>query len=78
VPSAVQFGRRTQRIALESIWVGMALRCVAMVCAAFGVIEPALGAILREGIDVLVICNALRAGRPTRARAERGSSCSRF
>jgi cation transport ATPase len=39
----------------------MGLSLVAMVCAAFGLIPPTFGAILQEGIDVLVIVNALRA-----------------
>ena len=65
VPLAVHIGHRTLRIALESIWVGMGLSCIAMLFAAFGFIEPAAGAILQEGIDVLVILNALRANRPT-------------
>ena len=64
VPLAVHIGRRTLRIALQSIWVGMGLSSIAMVFAAFGFIEPALGAVLQEGIDVLVILNALRASRP--------------
>ena len=42
----------------------MGLSSVAMVFAAFGFIEPAAGAVLQEGIDVLVILNALRASRP--------------
>ncbi len=37
-------------------------RVVAMLVAAFGYIPPALGAVLQEGIDVLVILNALRVG----------------
>ena len=34
-----------------------------MLFAAFGYITPAEGAILQEGIDVIVILNALRVGR---------------
>jgi cation transport ATPase len=34
-----------------------------MVFAAFGFIPPTAGALLQEGIDVLVIVNALRATR---------------
>jgi cation transport ATPase len=34
-----------------------------MLLAAFGYIDPAAGAILQEGIDVLVILNALRVAR---------------
>jgi len=34
-----------------------------MLFAAFGFIAPAAGAILQEGIDVIVILNALRVSR---------------
>ncbi|GHO99939.1 hypothetical protein KSF_099870 [Reticulibacter mediterranei] len=63
VVSAVHIGRRALRIALQGIWLGMGLSVIAMCFAAYGAIEPAVGAILQEGIDVLVILNALRVGR---------------
>jgi P-type E1-E2 ATPase len=63
VVSAVHIGRRALHIAQQGIWLGMGLSVIAMCFAAFGVIDPALGAILQEGIDVLVILNALRVGR---------------
>ena len=63
VATAVQLGRRVLRIAKQGIWVGMGLSVVAMIFAAMGDIPPAIGAILQEGIDVLVVVNALRAGR---------------
>jgi P-type E1-E2 ATPase len=63
VPGAVQLGRRVLLVARQGIWVGMGLSLVAMVAAMFGLIPPAPGALLQEGIDVLVILNALRAGR---------------
>lgn len=58
---AFRIARRTRRIALESVWVGMTLSLLAMVFAAAGYIAPVAGAVLQEGIDVLVILNALRA-----------------
>ena len=58
---ATRIAQRTRRIALESVFVGMGLSLVAMVFAAAGYITPVAGAILQEGIDVLVILNALRA-----------------
>jgi P-type E1-E2 ATPase len=61
VAHAVKLGRHVMRVALQGIWIGMGLSLIAMVCAAFGLIPPTLGAILQEGIDVLVIVNALRA-----------------
>lgn len=67
VAEAVSIGRRTMRIARQSIWVGLSLSGIAMVFAAFGQIEPVLGALLQEGIDVAVILNALRASIPGRA-----------
>jgi cation transport ATPase len=63
VAHAVKLGRRVMRVAVQGIWIGMGLSLIAMVCAAFGLIPPTLGAILQEGIDVLVIVNALRATR---------------
>ena len=60
---AVRLGRRVMRVALEGIWVGMGLSTIAMLFAAFGFITPAAGALLQEGIDVIVILNALRVGR---------------
>ncbi len=59
--SAFRIARHTRRIALESIWVGMGLSLLAMMFAAAGYIVPVAGALLQEGIDVLVILNALRA-----------------
>lgn len=58
---ARQIARRTRRIAQQSVFVGMGLSLVAMVFAALGYITPVAGAVLQEGIDVLVILNALRA-----------------
>jgi heavy metal translocating P-type ATPase len=58
---ATRIARRTRRIALESVFVGMGLSLVAMVIAAAGAITPVAGAVLQEGIDIVVILNALRA-----------------
>lgn len=63
VVRAVQLGRRVMRVALQGIWIGMGLSLIAMIFAAFGLIPPTAGAIMQEGIDVLVIVNALRATR---------------
>jgi heavy metal translocating P-type ATPase len=60
---ATRIAQRTRRIALESVFVGMGLSLVAMSFAAMGYITPVAGAVMQEGIDVLVILNALRALR---------------
>src|SRR5207245_5034305 len=60
VVKAVLLGRWVMRVALQGIWVGMGLSGIAMLFAAFGFITPAVGAILQEGIDVIVILNAFR------------------
>ncbi len=60
---AMLIARRTRRIALQSVVVGIGLSLLAMVAAAFGLIPPAPGALLQELIDVAVILNALRALR---------------
>jgi heavy metal translocating P-type ATPase len=63
VATVIRLGRQVMRVALQGIWIGMGLSAIAMLFAAFGYITPAAGAILQEGIDVIVILNALRAGR---------------
>jgi len=65
VVRAVRLGRHVMRVALQGIWIGMGLSVIAMVFAAFGFISPAAGALLQEGIDIIVILNALRAGKAT-------------
>ncbi|HUB07285.1 MAG TPA: heavy metal translocating P-type ATPase [Myxococcales bacterium] len=58
---AMRIAKRTRRIALQSVVAGMGLSLAAMGVAAAGLLSPIAGAILQEGIDVLVILNALRA-----------------
>ncbi len=61
---AILIARRSKRIALQAVLVGMGLSVVAMVAAAAGLLPPAVGAVLQEGIDVLAIGIALRAVVP--------------
>ena len=61
VVNAVCIGQRMLRIAKQSILIGMGLSLFLMLIAAFGKIEPAVGALLQEIIDACVILNALRA-----------------
>lgn len=61
----ISIAQKTIRIALESIWFGIGVSICLMILAALGMIPPLLGAILQEGLDVLVILNALRASRLT-------------
>lgn len=56
-------GRRSMRIASQSIWGGVSLSLLGMVLAALGFIPPVSGAIIQEVIDVIVILNSLRAAR---------------
>lgn len=63
VGDAVRVGRRSLGIARQSVLVGMGLSFVAMGFAAFGYLPPVAGALLQEGIDLIVIANALRALR---------------
>ncbi len=60
---AMEIARRARRIAVQSALAGMAMSLAAMGAAAFGLLPPAFGALLQEGIDVAVILNALRALR---------------
>lgn len=60
---AMRVAQRSRRIALQSVTVGMGLSLAAMGLAAWGLLAPALGAVLQEAIDLAVIANALRAAR---------------
>ena len=61
---AILIARRSKRIALQAVLVGMGLSLVAMVAAAVGLLPPAAGAVVQEVIDVLAIGIALRAVLP--------------
>ena len=63
VAEAVACGRRTLRIARQSIVLGMGLSAVLMGIAATGHLAPVWGAFAQEAIDVAAIANALRALR---------------
>ena len=66
---AVVIARRSRRIAMQSVVVGIALSLVAMIIAALGYLPATWGAVIQEIIDVAVIVNALRALRDTTAAA---------
>ncbi len=63
VAEVIRISRRTLRIARQSIRVGLGLSAVAMVVAAAGFVQPVVGAVMQEAIDVAVILNALRTSR---------------
>jgi heavy metal translocating P-type ATPase len=66
VAAAREIGRRTMRVALQSIGVGIGLSVVLMLIAAFGLIPAIVGAWLQEVVDLVVIVAALRALTPGR------------
>jgi P-type E1-E2 ATPase len=61
VADAIASGRRSLRIATQSVVAGMALSVIAMGFAAAGALLPVTGALLQEAIDLAVVLNALRA-----------------
>jgi heavy metal translocating P-type ATPase len=63
VADAIAIGRRTVRIARESVLAGIGLSTIGMGLAAVGLLVPVAGALFQEAIDVAVILNALRALR---------------
>jgi heavy metal translocating P-type ATPase len=63
VADAIVIGRRTVRIARQSVVSGIGLSMCGMALAAAGWLAPVAGAIFQEAIDVAVILNALRALR---------------
>jgi heavy metal translocating P-type ATPase len=67
--TAVAIGQRTVRVALQSIWLGMALSVLLMFVAATGALPAIVGALTQEAVDLVTILNALRAVGPGRVRA---------
>mgnify|MGYP003675238358 CR=1 FL=1 len=61
--TGLEVAQRAQRIALESVAVGISLSVAGMIAAALGYLTPVQGALLQELIDVAAILNALRALR---------------
>ncbi|WP_462417346.1 heavy metal translocating P-type ATPase [Kytococcus sp. Marseille-QA3725] len=57
----VDISRRTVRIALQSIWLGIAISVGLMVVAALGHLPAVAGALLQEVVDLVAILSALRA-----------------
>jgi P-type E1-E2 ATPase len=60
VYTAKVIAQKTIQLAKQSIFVGIGASAVAMVFSMLGLIPPLVGALLQEGIDILVILNALR------------------
>ena len=58
---AVEIGRDTVNIALQSIWLGIIVSVALMIIAAFGIIPATAGALLQEVVDLATILTALRA-----------------
>lgn len=61
VADAVLIGQKMLKVAKQGIFIGLGFSFVLMIIAAFGLIPPAIGAMLQEVIDASVILNALRA-----------------
>lgn len=61
VADGIAIGQRMLRVAKESIFFGLGASFVLMGIASLGYIQPAIGAVLQEVLDITVILNALRA-----------------
>jgi cation transport ATPase len=61
IAGAITIGRRSMRIARQSVIAGLALSSLGMAAATVGALPPVAGALFQEVIDVAVILNALRA-----------------
>lgn len=83
VERVARIARQTVRIALESIWLGIAISIGLMLVAAFGFLPAIVGAWLQEVVDLVAILGALRAlgprseRRPTRTNARAASAAAR-
>lgn len=61
VADAMEVSRGTISIALQAIWLGIAVSIGLMLVAAFGYLPAVVGALLQEVVDLLAIACALRA-----------------
>lgn len=74
VAEAVAISRRTMRVALTAIWIGIGLSVGLMLVAATGIIPAVVGALTQELVDLATILYALRAlGGPNRVLATRAA-----
>jgi len=60
VDELIHISTLMRKIALQSAGGGMILSIIGMIFASFGMISPALGAVIQQIIDVLAIMNSLR------------------
>lgn len=63
VSNAVGIAKRTKRVMLQSVFIGIGLAIISMLFAAFGFIPAVIGAMMQEIIDVISIMWALTALR---------------
>ena len=61
VPRAVAISRRTKRVMIQAVCLGLGLALVGMIAAAFNLIPVVIGALMQEAIDVVSILWALTA-----------------
>ena len=61
VPRAIAIARRTKKVMLLAVLVGLGLAIIGMVAAAFNLIPVVVGAFMQEAIDVVSILWALTA-----------------
>ena len=61
VPRAIALARRTKKVMLQAVLVGLGLAVIGMIAAAFNLIPVVVGAFMQEGIDVVSILWALTA-----------------
>lgn len=67
VATSLAIAQRTVRIALQAIWLGIAISIGLMSIAVWGYLPAIVGAALQEVVDLAAILTALRAVRPSRA-----------
>lgn len=61
VPRAITIARRTKKVMLQAVLVGLGLAIIGMVAAAFNLIPVVVGAFMQEAIDAVSILWALTA-----------------
>ncbi|MGG5809199.1 heavy metal translocating P-type ATPase [Falsiroseomonas sp. CW058] len=67
LPAAIRVARRAQRLALQNIAFSLAYNVVAVPMAVLGFVTPLIASVVMASSSIIVILNALRAGKETAA-----------
>jgi Cu2+-exporting ATPase len=63
LPAAIRVARKAQALARQNIVFSLVYNVVAVPMAVLGFVTPLIAAVVMASSSIIVICNALRAGK---------------